>query len=508
MYDRLISIVQGLGHPKVLLVGDFMLDQYVYGDIDRISPEAPVAVLNVTHRQERPGGAGSVAIDLAALAADVACAGVAGEDGNGERLLAMLAETGRIDVGGIVREASRPTTVKQRIIGLAQHRHQQQLLRIDEETKTGIGGSTRTRLIQACQAKAAWCDIVCIEDYDKGVLQEDLCRDLIGIAARLGKRVIVDPAAFTDYRRYAGAWMIKPNRRELALATGRAVNGQDSWEEASRALARSCRIDLVVVTLDKQGAYLYDRKKDAGWIVPTRPRHVYDVTGAGDIVLAMLGALAGGSYRGVEPPAETEMVALANVAGGLEVERFGCVGISREEILEDLAQQRRIKMGKLRTLESLQPDLQQHRRQRHRIVFTNGCFDILHSGHLNLLSFAKEQGDVLIVALNSDRSVRELKGDKRPILGELERASMLSALEVVDYVIVFDQPTPQQLIERITPDVLIKGADWTGNVVGQEWVEKHGGEVRLMPLVEGKSTTGIIDEVLARYQGIPGTRSA
>jgi D-beta-D-heptose 7-phosphate kinase/D-beta-D-heptose 1-phosphate adenosyltransferase len=218
--------------------------------------------------------------------------------------------------------------------------------------------------------------------------------------------------------------------------------------------------------------------------------------------MATLAALIGGSVFHDPRPTLEETVQLANVAGGLEVERFGCVGISRDEILTDLARQRRDGAGKLRTLESLLLDLSWHRQHGDRIVFTNGCFDILHAGHLNLLNFAKQQGDVLVVAINSDRSVRELKGDKRPILKEQERARMLSALEAVDFVVIFDGNTPARVIERITPDILIKGADWKGKVVGQDWVEQHGGEVRLMPLTDGRSTTAIIEEVLTRYQNI------
>jgi len=501
MYERLISIMRGLQRGRVLLVGDFMLDHYVYGDIERISPEAPVMVLNVARRQEQPGGAGSVAADLAALGAEVACLGIVGNDGNGRRLRMMLEETGRIDVTGLLAVGDRPTTWKQRVIGLAQQRHQQQLLRIDEEERVPIAGPTRESLLALYKEKLAWCGGVCLEDYNKGVLEEEFCRELIATAWQAGKPVIVDPAAIRDYRRYAGSWLIKPNRRELGLATGRMIDGEESWQTAARQLAEDCEIEHVVVTLDKQGSYLYSRAEQAGRTIPTRPRSVYDVTGAGDMVLAMLGMLAAGEYEGCERPRVEEMVSLANVAGGLEVERFGCVGISREEILAELTQQRRLKAGKFRTLESLLGELEWHRRQGHTIVFTNGCYDLLHPGHVQLLGFAKEQGDVLIVAINSDRSVRELKGDKRPILQEQDRAAILAALEAVDYVIVFDEPDPGKVIERITPDVLIKGSDWTGNVVGQEWVEAHGGKVVLQPLVKGKSTTGIIEEVLKRYTG-------
>jgi len=499
MYERLSDIIKAVGRPKVLLVGDFMLDNYVYGNIDRISPEAPVMVLNVEERQEQPGGAGSVAMDLAVMDAEVACLGIVGDDVGGERLRQMLTDTGRINVDGLLPVENRPTTLKQRIIGLAQHRHRQQLMRIDEEDSTPINPQIQKQLHTHLEKLIQWCDVVCLEDYNKGVLCDDFCRLVIELAAQAGKKTIVDPAAVDTYHRYDGVWLIKPNRRELALATGLEIDGQESYKLAAGKLAHNHNLTNIVVTLDKQGAYLYQREKDTGDLIPTRPRSVYDVTGAGDVVLAVLGLLTGGQYKNIDPPSVSEMVCLANVAGGLEVERFGCVGLSRQELLDELALQRRGKTGKLRNLDGLLHDLQWHRQQKLKIVFTNGCFDILHPGHINLLSFAKEQGDILIVAINSDSSVRALKGESRPILKQQDRAALLSALEAVDYVIFFDELEPLHLIQKIVPDVLVKGSDWTGAVVGQEWVESHGGKIVLMPLVKGRSTTNIINQVIESY---------
>ncbi|MCK5271170.1 MAG: D-glycero-beta-D-manno-heptose 1-phosphate adenylyltransferase [Sedimentisphaerales bacterium] len=499
MYERLSNIIKATGQPKVLLVGDFMLDHYVYGNIDRISPEAPVMVLNVEERQEQPGGAGSVAIDLAVMDAEVACLGVVGNDAGGERLRQMLTDTGRINVDGLLPIENRPTTLKQRIIGLAQHRHQQQLMRIDEEDSSPISPQTQKQLHTHLEKLIQWCDVVCLEDYNKGVLCDDFCRLVIELAAEANKKTIVDPAAIDTYHRYDGAWLIKPNRRELTLATNLEIDGQESYILAARKLAHDHNLTNIVVTLDKQGAYLYQREKDTGELIPTRPRSVYDVTGAGDVVLATLGLLTGGQYENIDPPCVNEMVCLANVAGGLEVERFGCVGLSRQELLDELALQRRTKTSKLRNLDALLHDVQQHRRQKLKIVLTNGCFDILHPGHINLLSFAKEQGDILIVAINSDSSVRTLKGESRPILKQQDRAALLSAIEAVDYVIIFDELEPLHLIQKIAPDVLVKGSDWTGAVVGQEWIEKHGGKIVLMPLVKGRSTTNIINQVIESY---------
>ncbi len=499
MYERLIQIMASAGRPKVLLVGDFMVDNYLLGDVDRISPEAPVMVMKVRERQEQPGGAGSVAMDLATLDAETVCLGVVGDDDTGRRLQKMLCDTGKINAGRLVSMAGRPTTFKQRIVGLAQQRHQQQLMRIDEEESGPVSLEVQEQLLTEYKAMLDWCDVVCLEDYNKGVMANDFSREMIELAGAHGKKVIIDPASINDYSRYTGAWLVKPNRREMGRATGIEMKTEGDWLEACRILSHECEIENLVVTLDKLGAFLYQRETDKGEIISTRPRSVYDVTGAGDMVLAMLGLVIGGQYGELGPPTLQEVVALANVAGGLEVERFGCVGISREEIMAELSRERQMKSGKLRSLDALLKDVSWHKQQKQTIVFTNGCFDILHPGHINLLTFAKEQGEVLILAINSDNSVRRLKGESRPILKEQDRAALVSALEAVDYVVIFDEDTPQHLIEKITPDVLIKGSDWAGNVVGQEWVEQHGGKVVLMPLMKGRSTTNIINEVIERY---------
>ncbi len=503
MYERLIKLLNDVGSPRVLLVGDFMLDNYLYGNADRISPEAPVVVINVVRRQERPGGAGSVAVDMATLKLNVECLGIVGNDSAGIQLKRMLAKLGGVNIEGLLGIDERPTTSKQRIIGLAQQRHRQQLMRIDEEDNSPISTEVQNKLNERLEKLIDKCDVVCIEDYNKGVLSSGFCQTVIKAARKAGKKTIVDPARVSDYSRYAGCWLVKPNRYEIASAAGVKMDGEETWQLAAEKLTSKYNMDNVVITLDKQGAFLYQRQvdnsqqqKDKGELIPTRPRSVYDVTGAGDMVLSVLGMLVGGKYEKEQSVNLREAVAMANIAGGLEVERFGSVGISREEIAAELARQRRTKTGKLRTLGSLISELNWLRQQKMKVVFTNGCFDILHPGHIELLSFAKQQGDILIVAINSDNSVRKLKGNTRPILKQQERAALLSAMEAVDYVVVFDEPDPGNLIEQITPDVLVKGTDWQGNVVGQQWVEQHGGKVVLMDLVEGRSTTGIIERVI------------
>ncbi|MBN1436918.1 MAG: D-glycero-beta-D-manno-heptose 1-phosphate adenylyltransferase [Sedimentisphaerales bacterium] len=503
MTERLLNVFNAVGPTKILLAGDFMLDNYLYGNIDRISPEAPVMVLNVTERLERPGGAGSVAADIVALGGQVACMGVVGDDANGIRLRSMLEDFGSVNVDALIVAPDRPTTSKERIIGLAQQRHQQQLMRIDQECRAPLNDQLRQQLTCHVEKLVTWCDVVCLEDYNKGVLSPELCSQIIAVAQKQNKRVLIDPAAIKDYSRYRGAWLVKPNRRELSLASGRNLETHDEIAQAASQLAQEQDIQNIVVTLDKQGAFLVHRdpvdpNKLLADFITTRPRSVYDVTGAGDMVLATLGMLAGADYQGVHPPSVSESVALANVAGGLEVERFGSVPLSRDEILAELTLKNRSEKGKIRSLDSLVHDLQWHRQQNLKVVFTNGCFDILHPGHIGLLSFAKEQGDILVVAINSDASVRKLKGPQRPILKEHDRAALLSALAAVDYVIIFDAPTPIELVEAISPDILVKGSDWTGAVVGQEWVESHGGKVVLVPLAQGQSTTNIIEQVIQK----------
>ena len=499
MHQRLLTIVENIGKPKVLLVGDFMLDHYLLGNIDRISPEAPVSILNVCDRQSQPGGAGSVAVDLATLDVEVRCLGVVGDDINGRRLKEMLDDYPTVDAGYMVVDRDRPTTSKQRIVGLAQHRHRQQLMRIDEEDSGAINDDIQQKLLKHFQESLAWCDVVCLEDYNKGVLNDKFAQILIQAAKESGKKTIIDPGAVADYSRYKGAWMVKPNRRELATATGISLNGEiEDVKRAAAQLAKEMEIDNLVVTLDKSGAYLYQLGINQGDLVPTRARSVYDVTGAGDMVLAMLGTLFGASFQDIKPPTMIEIIRLANIAGGLEVEKFGCVGISRGEILAEICRDQRLSVGKVCTTEDLLNQLRW--RNGKKVVFTNGCYDLIHPGHIELLKFARSQGDILVVGLNSDDSVRKLKGPKRPIMGEDERAAVLAALEAVDYVVIFGEETPARIIKDITPDILIKGTDWNGNVVGQDWVEANGGECVLMPLIEGMSSTGIVERILERHK--------
>lgn len=493
MYERWLNQVTHLGTPKVLLVGDFILDSYVYGDAERISPEAPVAVLKVVDRQFRCGGAGSVAADIAALGGRPLCVGVVGRDENADRLRAMLTEVGA-DVTALLTVDDRPTTSKQRLIGLAQHRHRQQLLRIDEESDEPLGADVNDRLLDAYQRYLSQADIVCLQDYRKGVLTEDLCRKIIRWANERGKRVLVDPPLGQDYSKFTGACLITPNRKEAGMAAGMSVETLSDAEKAAAILRERLQLEAAVITLDKEGAWL--RTKERSEHVPTIPRMVYDVTGAGDMVLAMLAmAIAAGNDF-------TMAVQLANIAGGLEVEKFGTATVSVDEIVNEILSRSRGQRGKIRQMPALANDLNYHRQQKHRIVFTNGCFDVLHRGHIEYLRFCKQQGDIVVLGLNSDSSVRQIKGPTRPINNQHDRAAVLAGLESVDYIIVFEEPDPLSLIRQVRPDILVKGADWAEKgVVGREFVESYGGAVVLAPLVDGKSSTATIQKIRALSNG-------
>ncbi len=487
MYEGLLKKVTNLGSPRIFVVGDYMLDIYSYGDATRISPEAPVPVLKISNTEYACGGAGAVAADLGALGAVPMCLGVIGQDNNGQSVREMLTESGA-DVTGLVSVSGRPTTTKQRLIGVAQHRHRQQLFRLDEEYTEPLSEKTCTQLLDLYRQSIKHADVICIQDYNKGLLSPKLCEEMIKLADEAGKTVLVDPPLISDYCKYAGASLIMPNRQEASLVAGYEINTAEDAARAAENLAEKVRLDAVAITLDKEGIYL--RTRDYRQLVPTRPRSVYDVTGAGDIVLAMFAAALAANCD-YKTAAE-----LANIAGGIEVEKFGATTVGIEEIINDIVGQSRGKHGKVHSLDSLMGQLHWHRSRREKIVFTNGCFDVVHRGHIEYINFCKRQGGVLVIGLNSDNSVRQIKGPERPINNQYDRAAVLAALEAVDYVIIFEESKPINLIKQIKPDILVKGEDWAvKGVVGREIVESYGGKVMLAPLVKGKSSTSTIEKI-------------
>jgi D-beta-D-heptose 7-phosphate kinase/D-beta-D-heptose 1-phosphate adenosyltransferase len=489
MSADLIQLVQNLGQPRVLVVGDLMLDRYVWGDAERISQEAPVILLHADRREERLGGASSVASMLRALGARVALAGVVGADVDGTRIRRMLLDLG-IDHDAVLTVNDRPSTVKERYIGRAQHRHPQQMIRVDYEVRTHLREPTAQQLNALIAQQMRKADIVLISDYDKAVCTPAVLAEVLAQARSLGLRTLADPIRGRDYLPYKGCSVITPNRLEAGLATGRLLQDVPQVLEAAVQLQQELDLEAAVITLDKDGMALAHRD-GRRQIYPTRPRQVYDITGAGDMVLSVLGmALAAGADFDAA-------IALANCAGGLEVEKIGVATVSRDEILRDLLQ-----IGtqhqKVWPLEALCRQLDNRRRVGQRVAFTNGCFDVLHAGHVQYLQEARAQADVLVVGLNSDASVRALKGGDRPIHPAEARATVLAGLQAVDYVVLFEEDTPQALIEALRPDVLVKGADYRKeDVVGAAFVESYGGRVYLAPVRKGFSSTKVIEQMKA-----------
>ncbi len=482
MSSDLLRLIGEMPTPTVLVAGDMILDRYVSGQVDRLSPEAPIQVLRHEQTIENPGGMAAVARNLARLGARVRLCGVVGQDADGEALRAAL-EREEIETGAVVAEAGRATTVKTRYVA-AGHHARQQILRVDRETVAPPAPPTQDRLLAGLRSLLGDTDILVLSDYGKGVLHAAFCRELIQVARAQGVPVIVDPKG-QDFSKYAGAAAITPNRAEAALASGLPVT---RYEEAQAAAARLLdRLDLqtVFVTLDRDGIFVLERNGDAA-AIHTDPREVFDVTGAGDNVLAVLAYALGGGMSALHA------AMLANIAGGIAVERFGAVTIGWEEI------EARVAGGpgaesKLVPADSLARILRGLRGAGKRIVFTNGCFDVLHPGHVDLLARARGFGDLLVVGINDDESVRRLKGEHRPVNPLAARAAVLGGLAAVDYVVAFPEDTPAGIIERVRPDVLVKGEDWRDKgVVGREFVESCGGRVELVPLLAGHSTSGIL----------------
>jgi len=475
-----------------VVIGDFMLDQHVYGAAERLSPDAPVPVLHATRTEDRPGGAANVTLCLRALRANVICLGVVGDDPEGDRLRDVLRQDG-CSVDGLLTVADRPTTIKRSLIGLAQHRHPQKMFRLDYESKAPLDESSIGALLQRLDAVLEQADVVCVEDYDKGVVIDLLAQGVIERCRAAKVPVIVDPAAIDDYARYRGATAITPNRSEAERATG-LDTPLESTDVHNNALARQLLdaydFDAVILTLDRHGALL-ERRNGERVHVPTIARHVYDVTGAGDMVLA---ALAGAVANDLPWVAAVEF---ANVAAGLEVEVFGVQPIPFSEVHREVMRRARPTGGKVRDLDELLVDLAVHRDAGHRIVFTNGCFDVIHAGHVAYLREARSLGDVLVVAINSDAQVREQKGDGRPIYAATERLEILSELQCIDYLMVFETPTVGDLLTTIRPDLYVKGGDYQPHEVNEyDVVQSHGIDLRMLSHRPGLGSTDVIERIL------------
>lgn len=481
----LLSALDQMGQPRILVLGDLILDRYTWGNAERISQEAPVVVLRTDKREHRLGGAANVCQMVRGLNAEVTCVGVIGNDGAGRAARRICRRSG-IDARHVHAAPDRPTTVKERFIGRACYRHPNQILRVDREVRDPISQEVEDQLIQGIEQSLSDHQILLISDYGKGVCTARVLRGAIDAARRVGVPVLVDPLRGHDYRRYQGATLMKPNRVETSLATGIAIAGPEDAIRAGQQLCRMLDLELAVVTLDSDGMALV-HSDGRGELFPTQARAVYDITGAGDMVLAMLGVCLA---SGLTPE---QAVHLGNVAGGLEVERTGVTIVTRDEIRSHLQGGRRPAGGKIVSIEQAQRIVHERQSQGRRVVFTNGCFDLLHVGHVTYLAEAAALGDLLVVAINSDDSVRALKGPSRPIIPEQDRAAMLAALGCVDHVIIFGDATPHRLLHALRPDVLVKGGTYAPHeVVGHEVVQQYGGEVRVTGVVDGISTTRIL----------------
>ena len=472
------------GAKRVLVVGDVMLDKYVWGEVGRISPEAPVPVVRGLRQDEKPGGAANVAMNMAFLGAQAVVVGVTGND-ESERQLAACLRTNGVHPWFVQSKAS-PTVTKTRILG-----GRQQMLRLDVENPGAIEAEVYGRLIEQALTLLPGCHALVLSDYAKGVITRDVCRALIPAAHKLGVPVLVDPKGL-DYSHYKGATTICPNLSELARALRTEPGDLDAILAGAEAMVTDLELEFLTATLSEKGIALV--RPGNHLVDPAQARQVFDVSGAGDTVIAVMAlCLASGL-----PPESA--VQLSNVAAGIVVGKVGTVPVQKHELLSALSPQIALHAeDRVFTREALIRRVQMWKENQERVVFTNGCFDLLHVGHITVLEQARRLGDRLIVAINSDASVCKLKGPNRPIVAETERARVLAALAAVDAVVVFDEPTPLDLILAMRPDVLVKGGDYSPEaVVGAKEMQSWGGEVKIVPLVEGFSTTRLIEKGAGR----------
>jgi D-beta-D-heptose 7-phosphate kinase/D-beta-D-heptose 1-phosphate adenosyltransferase len=471
-------LVSAMANARVLCAGDAILDHFVMGRIDRISPEAPVPVLEIERQEQRLGGAANVFRNLCALGCAPCFISVAGSDAPGQELAAMLSGMGTQSVR-LVQETHRRTTVKTRFIAGAQ-----QLLRADWEECVPLQKRTKEELLDAIDAATDQYRHVVLSDYAKGFFDDGMAQCIIRRLRRAGAFVVVDPKR-TDYSAYSGANLVKPNKRELAAAAGRVLKTEDDIVLAARMLMSRYGIDAMLVTCGKEGMILAD-----AWSfhrLSATAREIYDVTGAGDTVSAALSAaLAAGASL-------LEGAALANEAAGIVVGKVGTAAVDGYELTQTLLDREMVPRSKVLPLHLAVDRIARWKRAGLEIGFTNGCFDLLHPGHVSLLKHAKASCDRLVVGLNSDGSVRRLKGPSRPVQGAEARASLLASLTDIDLVILFEEDTPLKLIEAIRPSVLIKGADYRADdIVGADFIQSYGGRVELAPLLAGHSTSATI----------------
>ena len=463
--------------PKILVVGDLMIDQYLWGSSERISPEAPVPVININQDNEVLGGAGNVVNNLKKLGAQVDIFSVIGDCAASSDIVNLLNEIG-VNTQNLIKQKNRILSKKTRII--ASH---QQVVRYDLETKDDIEQQSEDKLLNNLKNAMNRYEIILLSDYGKGVLTTNVTRTLIDLANAQGIKVLVDPKG-DDYSKYSGAFLLTPNKKEASEITKIDIKNNTTLLNAAKKLKTDLKLQISLITMSEQGIAIYDEELR---IKPTITREVFDVTGAGDTVLSSLGyALALNTNI-------DDAVEFSNLAAGVVVSKIGSATATINEIIEHESSLNKSTSDKhIKTFHEISKISNECRIKNRKIVFTNGCFDIIHYGHIKYLEAAKSLGDILILGLNSDKSVTSLKGDDRPINIQDDRAYILAALEAVDYVVIFDEDTPYNLIKKIKPNILVKGSDYSGkNVVGEDLVE----ELVLVEFIEGRSSTNIINKM-------------
>ena len=463
--------------PNILVIGDLMIDHYLWGSCDRISPEAPVQVVNVKKESSVLGGAGNVINNLVTLGSVVDVISVIGNDSVANELKSLLE---KIDVptSNLVVENNRKTSKKSRLIA-----SQQQVLRYDMESIDDINENSHKQIIQTLEKNIDKYSSIILSDYGKGVLTTNLTKEIIKIANKNNIKVLVDPKG-KDYSKYKGSYTLTPNKKEAMEATNIDIKDESSLIEALKSLKTQCELEVSLITLSEQGIAIFD---DELTIKPTVAREVYDVTGAGDTVIASI-AFALGNNLDIK-----DAIYFANLAAGVVVGKIGSATTTLDEIYEyEYSLHKSNSTSHIKTFDEIKTLSSKLHNQGKKIVFTNGCFDILHVGHVKYLEVAKSYGDILILGLNADSSVRKLKGPTRPINTQDDRAYILASLESVDYVVIFEEETPYELIKLIKPHVLVKGGDYEGKeVVGQDIAD----ELKLVQFVDGKSTTNTIKRI-------------
>jgi len=464
-------------NPNIIVIGDLILDKYLWGSCDRISPEAPVQIIDIDSDSYLLGGAGNVANNLISLGANVTVLSVVGQCSTASKITDLL-KTAKVNSKYIIFEENRRTSEKTRLIS-----SQQQVIRFDTETLNDISEDSQDNLITIFSSIVNDYDFVVLSDYGKGVLTEKLTQSIIKISQQNDVKLIVDPKG-SDYSKYKGAFTITPNKKEAILATGINITDTESLTNALIQLKENLKLDKSLITLSHEGIAAYDKELKE---FPTSAIEVFDVSGAGDTVIASLafGLSSGLSFENA--------IKLSNLAAGVVVAKIGSATANIEEIIEFESKLHKSSFeDHIKDRQEIKKILDSDKILGKKIVFTNGCFDILHIGHVKYLQEAKRLGDILVVGINSDSSVRKLKGSPRPFNSEEDRSSIIASLESVDYVVIFDEETPEKLIKFLLPDTLVKGGDYQNQTIaGQEFVN----EVKLINFVEGKSTTSVIEKI-------------